>query len=380
MPTSPPTQSPAALPTQRLAPPATKPPARRPASAPALSGDVLTRLLQSLGSSSVTVVERNGAASVVTVPPHSVTPPNAPEPSAVGACPSSQSTSDFEGPRHRLTRARSQASSPFGTHSGAFHAVRSINGCSAVRATVSIPCGARHFVTGPGFDETTQRPGTVDLETGYIYVGGWGAGPSGAAADAGLQKSPTQAPRDDYAMYWKFANNKPLEATQRFPCGGPAVTLELYPASDGLLVFTATGVDESGTRVRLTIVQKTRPSDGWIPSGGSATNGVILKRVVSIAQPQSWSDPATMPNRFSDGSYFGIANRASPEPLIVWFTCEIGRVTPPSIFPRYEPWTAAQTWHPPAGTYVDWPPAAVHLVRNVAGECDRAGIYLDPKL
>ncbi len=258
--------------------------------------------------------------------------------------------------------------------------MRSINGCSAVRVTVSIPCGARHFVVGPGFNEVTRQRASVDLETGYIYVGGWGAGPNGTSADAGLQKSPAQAPRDDYAMYWKYAKNRPLEAADKFACGGPDVTLEFYPASDSLLVFTATGFAENGARVKLALIQKTRPADGWLPDGGSAHNGVILKRVVAIAQPQRWSDPAIMPNRFTDGSYFGIANAASPQPLIVWRTCEIGRVTPPSIVPRYEPWTAAQTWQPTAGSYVDWPPPAIHLVRNVAGECDRAGIYLDPRL
>src|SRR6202453_2484845 len=84
---------------------------------------------------------------------------------------------------------RSQVASPFDIRSGAFHGVRAVNGYSAVRVSVSIPCGARHFVTGPGYDEVTGAPGIVDQETGYIYLRGGGAGPQGVSVDAGLQKS-----------------------------------------------------------------------------------------------------------------------------------------------------------------------------------------------
>ncbi len=118
---------------------------------------------------------------------------------------------------------RSQVASPFDIDSGAFHGVRAVNGYSAVRASVSIPCGARHFVTGPGYNEVTGAPGIVDQETGYIYIGGWGAGPHGVSVDAGLQKSSAQSEHDDYAFYWKYASNKPVTSEERFPCGGPDV-------------------------------------------------------------------------------------------------------------------------------------------------------------
>ena len=179
---------------------------------------------------------------------------------------------------------RSQVSSPFDIQSGAFHGVRAANGWSAVRVTVSIPCGASHFVTGPGFD-SMGAPATVDLETGYVYIGGWGAGPRGVSVDAGLQKSSAQADHDDYAFYWKYDRNKPITSDERFPCGGPDVTLELYPVSPTQLVFSATGVTDSGETRTLTAVQTTLPGDGWIPSGGSSDDGVILKRIISIAQP-----------------------------------------------------------------------------------------------
>jgi hypothetical protein len=96
----------------------------------------------------------------------------------------------FDAPAERVpgVPVRSQVSSPFDVDSGAFHGVRAVNGWSAVRVAVSIPCGVSHFVTGPGYDPATGETGTVDQETGYIYIGGWGAGPRGVSVDAGLQR------------------------------------------------------------------------------------------------------------------------------------------------------------------------------------------------
>jgi hypothetical protein len=272
---------------------------------------------------------------------------------------------------------RSQVASPFDIDSGAFHGVRAVNGYSAVRVSVSIPCGARHFVTGPGFDEVTGAPGIVDQETGYIYIGGWGSGPRGVSVDAGLQKSSAQSEHDDYAFYWKFASNKPVTSEDRFPCGGPDVVLELYPVSDSLLVFSATGVAGDGQRHTFTAVQRTRPEDGWTPDGGSHDDGIILKRIVSIAQPYSWHKRSGIgrSDRFVSGSYFGIDGPHDLTPRIVWHDCELGHVIPPSIVPQYRPWTNAQTWTSPApGVYTDWPPLGVFHGSNSA--CDAAGIYL----
>jgi len=272
---------------------------------------------------------------------------------------------------------RSQVASPFDIDSGAFHGVRAVNGYSAVRVSVSIPCGARHFVTGPGYDEVTSAPGIVDQETGYIYIGGWGAGPRGVSVDAGLQKSSAQSEHDDYAFYWKFASNKPVTSEDRFPCGGPDVVLELYPVSDSLLVFSATGIATDGRRHTFTAVQRTRPDDGWIPDGGSRDDGIILKRIVSIAQPYPWHKRSGIgrSDRFVSGSYFGVDGPHDLTPRIVWHDCEIGHLTPPSIVPQYKQWTGAQTWTSQApGIYTDWPPLGVFHGSN--GACDAAGIYL----
>jgi hypothetical protein len=272
---------------------------------------------------------------------------------------------------------RSQVTSPFDIDSGAFHGVRAVNGWSAVRVSVSIPCGVRHFVSGPGYNEVTGAPGIVDQETGYIYIGGWGAGPRGVSVDAGLQKSSAQSEHDDYAFYWKFASNKPITAEDRFPCGGPDVVLELYPVADSLLVFSATGIAGDGNRHTFTAVQQTRPDDGWSPDGGSRDDGIILKRIVSIAQPYTWHKRSGVgrANRFVSGSYFGVAGPHDLTPRIVWSRCEIGHVVPPSIVPQYKPWTPAQTWTSAVpGVYTDWPPLGVF--RSSTGACDAAGIYL----
>lgn len=272
---------------------------------------------------------------------------------------------------------RSQVASPFDIRSGAFHGVRAVNGWSAVRAQVSIPCGVAHFTQGYGYNEVTRQYGMVDQETGFIYIGGWGAGSKGAPVDAGLQKASAQATRDDYAFYFKYANNKPITSEIRFPCGGPNVEMELYPVSTSLLVFSVTGLTDQHRRMTLTLVQHTRQEDGWIPDGGSNSDGIILKRIVAIAQPPSWRRLWGIfhLDRFADGSYFGVSGSSDTNPKLKWLSCEIGRVVPPSISPHYRPWTSAETWAPATpGVYTDWPPADV--VRNPNGMCDAVGIAL----
>ena len=191
-----------------------------------------------------------------------------------------------------------------------------------------------------------------------------------------MQKSSAQATRDEYAFYFKYAGNKPITSA-RFPCGGPDVVMELYPVTGSLLVFSTTGVLESGKLATITIVQKTKPDDGWVPDGGSKDDGIILKRLVSIAQPSTWrqaGNPLAL-TRFNSGTYFGIAGPKDPTPRIVWKSCEIGRVTPPRIVPNYQPWTAALTWSAAkSGIYLDWPPLGVFAGGH--GTCDTVGIFL----
>lgn len=264
---------------------------------------------------------------------------------------------------------RSQASSPFGRDTGAFHGVRARNGYSALRVVVSIPCGVAHFESKNG----------LDVETGYIYIGGWGAGNYGVAVDAGLQKSSAQNSTDDYAFYWKYGSNRPFTVSNgnRFPCGGPDVSLEIYAVSNDLMVFAANGVTADGVRRTLIAIQRTKPEDGWIPGGGTADNGIIMKRIVSIAQPPGWTnDPVWRTQRWSSGTYFGIGGPSDPSPKIAFKKCLLGHVVPPSIRPVYHDWTDKETWHSPPGSYTDWPPADIKLANH--GYCDVAGVYLAP--
>jgi hypothetical protein len=270
---------------------------------------------------------------------------------------------------------RSQASSPFDLRSGAFHGIRSVNGWSAIRVTVSIPCGSSRFSTRAGYNEVTGSQGQIDAETGYVYMGGWGAGPRGAPVDAGLQKSSAQAARDAYAVYWKFGRNHPKTLDVRYPCDGPDVALELYPVTNRLLVFSAAGIDQRGVLRTQTIVQRMLPEDGWVPSGGSASDGIILKRIISIAQPSSWNAPGHN-DRWRNGSYFGLRSDVDRTPTVIWRSCEIGRVVPPAIVPVYQRWTPAQTWQPRGpNVYADWPQHAI-AVAPPPGACDAAGIAL----
>jgi hypothetical protein len=270
---------------------------------------------------------------------------------------------------------RSQVSSPFDVNSGAFHGVRSVNGWSALRVQVSIPCGSSHFSTKIGLNEVTRERGPIDAETGYVYIGGWGSGADGLPVDAGLQKSSAQAEHDAYAVYWKYRSNHPKTLDVRYPCDGPPVTLELYPATDTLLVFSATGVDERGRYRTQTIVQRTYREDGWWPSGGSRTDGIILKRIISIAQPASWKSAAHF-DRWTNGSFFGVRSKQDRTPTVIWRSCSIGRVIPPSVVPAYQAWTPAQTWRPRRpNVYSDWPDGTV-VTDIPKGACDAAGIVL----
>ena len=178
-------------------------------------------------------------------------------------------------------------------------------------------------------------------------------------------------------MYFKYANNHPITFPIRFPCGGPDPVIELYPVTNNLLVFSITGMTDMHRRMTLTLVQHTRPEDGWSPDGGSPADGIILKRVVAIAQPPQWKFFFGLfhRDRFSNGSYFGVNGPNDTTPRIVWRSCEIGRVKPSSTTPEYQGWNDAATWHPTKpGIYLDWPPADVS--RRTDAGCDAVGISL----
>jgi len=259
----------------------------------------------------------------------------------------------------------SQKEAAFAQNTGAFHGIRTLNGWSGVRATVSIPCGAAKFAVS----------GARDVETGYIYTGGWGAG-HGTAVDAGLQKSSLQNSRDDYAMYWKYDGDAPvtvdyINKNLRFPCGNDGVELNLFPASKTLLLFSASGIIQNHQQLTFTIAQLTSASDGWLPIGGSSDDGIILKRMITIAQ-----SPKTVAQNRQNGSYFGIFSNGSTTPLIQWSSCLVGRSRDPvNDTIAYSVWNSSNTWSA-SSAVVNYPPHSV-VVRNPSGSiCDQAAIDL----
>jgi len=237
---------------------------------------------------------------------------------------------------------------------------------------VAIPCNAAHFYVGR---RGNARAAPADLETGYIYVGGWGAGSSGIAVDAGLQKSSQQAAREDYAPYWKYGTDNPVSFphAHRFPCGGPDVTLEFYPLTAEVLYFSASGMSTEHRRVTYTFVQLTRRSDGWLPDGGGSGTGIILKRIVSIAQPREWHKSSPQNDVFyRDGSFFGVT-ATDNNPRLRWTSCEIGKVSVDGA-PLFRRWTDRETWSG-LSTVQDWPATAILKGRD-PGVCDAVGIDL----
>ena len=255
-----------------------------------------------------------------------------------------------------------QLDAPFAYDTGALHAVRSINGYSALHLNISIPCGTGHFQSAHG----------SDTETGFVYVGGWGSGDSGTPVDAGLQKSSSQKiGPEDYAAYWKYDNNPPITAWPRFDCGARDITIEFYPLANDLLYFSARGHVEGGATITVALVQVTLPSEGWRRDGGSSSNGAILKRMITIAQPPSRA--ATMPHfgqsltgdvlfryvqqlpRLRNGSYFGLVH-GSGAPALHWSDCRIGRVGANGL-PQFVTWSRKQIFNAGATNgFYDLPP------------------------
>lgn len=259
---------------------------------------------------------------------------------------------------------KKQSDAPFDLRSGALHGVRSKNGYSGLSAYVSIPCGGR---------------ATLEHEIGFIYVGGWGAGNFGTAVDAGLQASTKKSRSgDNYAFYWLYEGYRAPNAhaitypeNLRFPCGSDRVHIVFYPISDTLLYYSARGMI-NGHSVTLAVVQVTDKQDGWWPRGGSSDDGIILKRMVTIAQPPEWNTPG--PGFRKDArrhnAWFGIGTDGRP--LITWSDCRIGHTSDGTT--GLSPWTSAETWK--SSTAISNYPIGAVKVANAPGTCEAVGIDL----
>ncbi len=194
-------------------------------------------------------------------------------------------------------------------------------GYSGVRGYVYLPCKAASL----------KMSGKDALETGYVYVGGFGAGNNSTAVDAGFQESSIHdgSEADNYALVVKYQNKSGMDHwTNRFSCD-QEVYYSFETISPTLLVINATGEAWFKHNKKYATGQvpiHPNPGDGWDPSGrvpGITDDAVVVKRMVSIAQPPEWSSFINgNRNWFRNGSYFGhrAGNRT---PLVHWRGCEV---------------------------------------------------------
>jgi len=168
-----------------------------------------------------------------------------------------------------------------------------------------------------------------------VYVGGFGGGDDGTAVDAGFQESSVHdgSKRDNYALIFKYQGQSGEQGwSNRFVCD-QEVTYSFETISPNQLLLTASGFTwVNNNRVmepNAHVSEQPALRDGWSPSGGilgSLEFGIVVKRMVSIAQPKSWTSDAHYRNTwYKDGSYFGHSS-GSTAPLIHWRACEVGRV------------------------------------------------------
>jgi hypothetical protein len=197
-------------------------------------------------------------------------------------------------------------------------------GYSYVAGTVFLPCNA-----------TQLHP---QFEVAFAYVGGWGAGDSGPAVDAGFQRSDALG---NYAAFINAQGFHQISKEPRFVCGHP-VEFRFYTASDRELVLWTKGLTEN-KRVEVVEARLQHPeSYGWPANGGGPTDGIVLKRMTTIAQNDATSAlPKGMPWD-DDGSYFGhYANQRRP--LVRWWNLVVGRVDPKGRPIDLVPWAAAES-------------------------------------
>lgn len=191
--------------------------------------------------------------------------------------------------------------------SGPYRRIVTKPGYSYVSGSVFLPCHA-----------TQLHP---QFETAFAYVGGWGAGTSGPAVDAGFQRSDAY---DDYALFLRAQGYKQISIEPRFPCG-QTVAFAFYAASGTDLRLSAKGVTERHAQQNLVADLKHPVSYSWPASGGGAVDGIVLKRMTTIGQENA---SAALPDGTpwnQDGSYFG-HYAGDKTPRIVWSHLQVGQV------------------------------------------------------
>jgi len=220
-------------------------------------------------------------------------------------------------------------------NTGPFRRIYSKLGYANVRGDVFLPCRAANFA----------QSGGKAVESGFAYVGGWGATDYGAAVDAGFVKSTKQdgSTADNYALFIRIDRKDgyaTLPREQRFGCDHTAhFVFSTTPA--GVLTLVGRGYDVHGNPMSPPpLTMATVVGDGWTAAAAaSSANGALVKRMTTIGQPKGWSDSTFGNTLFNpdwdkSGSYFGHAP-GDDKPLIHWTSLEIG---------RYDPATGKVTW------------------------------------
>lgn len=211
------------------------------------------------------------------------------------------------------------------TTTGPYRRVYSFPGYNYLSAVVTLPCGDARLI-----GDQDQ----FDVETGYIYTGGWGDesnGQSGAAIDAGFQFDSFHTAYSLFIAYrgklW-YGSNLP-----RIKCGQPAA-FTFSPESATSVGITATNImDENGVHRTEHIAITQTNGEGWSTNGaGDYENGAIVKRMTTIGQPSSSGQSlVAFSNALrgmgasweTDGSYFGIDSQQKAQ--VQWRNVKIGR-------------------------------------------------------
>lgn len=250
------------------------------------------------------------------------------------------------------------------TSNGAFRRVFGKPGYDYAYGTVYLLCDVASF----------QNDGTKDIEGGWAYTGGWGIGAGGYGVDAGFQRSSMVVSPPNYAPFIKL-QGQPFNygsGIARLSCGQDA-TYEFYSTSPSNLVLYVTGTFVDGTYNTVPIMQG--GANGWGPDGGTTTDGVVVKRMTTIAQPEGWSDPNSLnynPIWYSDGSQWGLDG--SGNPVVHWAGSQIGYLDSSGSTITYYDWTADLT-----GGYQRYPDDATRILVNYVNSAEETdGINLHP--
>jgi hypothetical protein len=254
-------------------------------------------------------------------------------------------------PEHFKRLVRAKAVSPVFLRtfagSGPYRRVLARPGYSYVSGTVFLPC-----------DVARLRP---SFETAFAYVGGWGAGRDGTAVDAGFQRSNEF---DDYATFLRAQGYRQLSGGVRFRCNH-AVAFAFYAATDTELRFQARGYTERGRDESVAIRLRHDARFGWPRNGGGTTDGIVLKRMTTIAQSDAVAALPYGSTWDTDGSFFG-HYAGDVRPRIHWSRMTLARIAPDGRPAGITPWGAAQT-EEAGGEVFDYPDITSDILSTCTG-------------